>query len=175
MMQKWIVSCVLTIAGLVGPGDRASAFGLVVRPYYASAAFPCLYPPGYYTNSYYFAWYYPWYAYYNYSHGPYANWWQWGGYASYAGCNVPRPVPATVTVTLPADAKLLFNDSPAAGTGTVRTFYTTLLVPGRDYEYTLTAQVVRDGQAKVVTERVLVRGGQNTKVTLDPTPPKKKD
>jgi uncharacterized protein (TIGR03000 family) len=41
-------------------------------------------PPGWYTNTYWFAWQYPWFAYYNYSQGPYANWMQGGGYASYA-------------------------------------------------------------------------------------------
>jgi hypothetical protein len=41
-------------------------------------------PPGWYTNTYSYRWYYPWYAYYDYTAGPYANWMSGGGYAGYA-------------------------------------------------------------------------------------------
>ncbi len=51
-----------------------------------SVTWPCVTPPGWYTNTYKHAWYLPWYAYYNYSQGPYSNWASGGGYASYAYC-----------------------------------------------------------------------------------------
>jgi uncharacterized protein (TIGR03000 family) len=74
--------------------------------------------------------------------------------------------PGTVTVKLPADAKLLFNGTAAEGTGAVRTFRTTPLVPGQAYGYDLTAEVVRDGRTIRTTERVVVRAGEESKVTL---------
>ncbi|MDB5309965.1 MAG: hypothetical protein JWO38_4167 [Gemmataceae bacterium] len=180
-MRKWLVLSALAVAGLFASPDRASAFGygLVVRPYYTSATFPCLNPSGYYTNSYYYAWYYPWFANYNYSHGPYANWWQWGGYATYGGCCGPKgyaaagvvapvPVAGTVTVTLPAEARLLFNGTAAGGTGGVRTFATPPLLVDQEYAYELTAEVTLGGVTQKVTERVIIRAGQETKVLLAP-------
>jgi uncharacterized protein (TIGR03000 family) len=181
-MRKWLTLSALAVAGLVASPDRASAYGygLIVRPYYTPATFPCLNPPGYFSNSYYYPWYYPWFAYYNYSHGPYANWWMWGGYATYGGCCGPKwapaagavgvagqaPVVATVTVKLPADAKLLFNGVAAEGTGEVRTFTTPPLVIGQEYTYELTAEVLRDGAVQKITERAVIRAGQVTKVAL---------
>lgn len=183
-MRKWLILSLLALAGMMTSTGRASAYGygLVVRPYYASAAFPCLNPPGYYTNSYYFAWYYPWFAYYNYAHGPYSNWWWWGGYATYGGCCGAKPVvpvaaagvPAMVTVSLPGDAKLLFNGVAAPGTGPARTFATPPLAPGMEYAYELTAEVTRDGAVQTVTERVVVRPGLEAKVTISDFTPKKK-
>ena len=164
---------VLVLAGVLGTTNRASAWWVFGGPYYTSAAFPCANPPGYYTNLYYYGWMYPWYAYYNYSHGPYANWWWWGGYMTYANSPVPRPVPATVIVHLPADATLLFDGAPSAGVGALRSFYTTLLVPGQDYEYELTAEAIRNGEPVRVTERVIVRAGQRTEVRLLLPEPKK--
>jgi uncharacterized protein (TIGR03000 family) len=84
-MRRCLLLSVLVLAGLVGSAGRAPAFGIIYRgPYPGTAAFPCV-GSQYFTNTYYYAWYYPWYAYYNFSHGPYANWWQGGGYATYAG------------------------------------------------------------------------------------------
>lgn len=53
-------------------------------PHSSSVVWPSVNPPGWYTNTYNHKWYYPWFAYYNYSHGPYANWMAGGGYAGYA-------------------------------------------------------------------------------------------
>jgi uncharacterized protein (TIGR03000 family) len=85
-MRRWLVLSVLGLAGLVGAAGRADAMGVFIYrgPYPQTVAFPCL-GAQYYTNTYYYAWQYPWYAYYNYSHGPYANWAQGGGFATYAG------------------------------------------------------------------------------------------
>jgi uncharacterized protein (TIGR03000 family) len=84
-MRRWLLLSVLGLAGLVGSAGRADALGIIYRgPYPGTAAFPCL-GAQYYTNTYYFAWYYPWYAYYNYANGPYVNWQQGGGFATYAG------------------------------------------------------------------------------------------
>ena len=39
---------------------------------------------------------------------------------------------------------------------------------GKNYQYTLTAAIVRDGQKLAATERVTVRAGQETRVSLPP-------
>ncbi|MBX9582236.1 MAG: TIGR03000 domain-containing protein [Gemmataceae bacterium] len=75
---------------------------------------------------------------------------------------------ATVVITLPADARLAFNGVPAAATGATRTFKTPVLEAGREYEYTLTAEGLVDGQVKKTTKRVVVRPGERVEVTLTP-------
>ena len=63
-----------------GPLDREHRF----EPHATSVTWPSVTPSGWYTNTYSYRWYYPWYAYYDYTHGPYANWMAGGGYAGYA-------------------------------------------------------------------------------------------
>lgn len=201
-MRKWLVVSVLALAGLSGSAGRASAwwhYGIWVQPYYTPVAFPMLTPSGYFSNSYYFPWYFPWYANYNYSNGYYSNWWLGGGYASYAGQQMPPVVvqannvninvvekdgkkivpkklvpgaplraPAKVSISLPADAKLLFNGVLAEGNGEKRSFVTPALNPDQDYQYVLTAELLRDGQVIALTERVVVRAGETTSVNLNP-------
>lgn len=210
-MRRLLVVPVVALAVMLGSTGRASAFWALGGPYYTTAAFPSVNPPGYYTNLYYYGWMYPWWSHYNYSHGPYAGWYQNGGVATYGGecgpngCQVnypgyiggPQygappyvpgsspgsshaggpngiwsqggggaPLAGTVSVNLPADAKLLFNGTTAEGSGTQRTFTTPPLQPGQAYAYNLTAEVVIDGRVRQVTERVVVRAGEETKVTL---------
>jgi len=77
--------------------------------------------------------------------------------------------PGKVTIQLPSDAKLLFNGVAATGSGDTRTFLTPDLDAGRDYEYVLTAEVIREGRTLIATERVIVRAASDTRVTLAPT------
>jgi uncharacterized protein (TIGR03000 family) len=201
-MRKVLTTGVVAIVLALASADRAQAWQWGhTGPWPQTAAFPCINPPGWYSNTYYYAWQYPWFAYYNYSHGPYANWMAGGGYAFYkncgpacpyglglSGCLPPPPPkeepkkdepkngdhnhkavePARVTITLPADAKLLFNGAVAAGSGETRTFATPALQRGMDYGYELTAEVIRDGRLQTVTERVVVRAGETARVTLNP-------
>lgn len=210
-MRKWLFVSVLALAGTGLSAGRASAwffwpYGNCIPLYSTPVAFPCLNPPGWYSNAYYFAWYYPWYANYNYANGYYANWWRGGGFATYGSCPCPapsvyppvqsvsvavvekdgrgpilplpkkalpsglppQPAPGTVSIALPADARLIFNGVAAQGTGEKRTYLTPVLNPGQDYEYVLTAEVVRDGQTLTATERVIVRAGAETAVKLFP-------
>jgi uncharacterized protein (TIGR03000 family) len=209
-MRKWLFMSVLALAGMGLSAGRASAwffwpYGDHVSLYYTPVAFPCLNPPGWYSNAYYFAWQYPWYANYNYANGYYANWWWGGGFATYGSCPCPAPhvyapvkeavvvveqagkgpilplpkkvlpndlppgpAPGTVSIALPADARLIFNGVAAQGTGDKRTYLTPVLNPGQDYQYVLTAEVVRDGQTVTATERVIVRAGTTTAVKLIP-------
>lgn len=76
----------------------------------------------------------------------------------------------TVSIALPADAKLLFNGVAASGSGAVRTFKTPPLEAGRSYQYQLTAEVQRDGRVERATGTVTVRAGETATVTLSPNP-----
>ena len=79
------------------------------------------------------------------------------------------PAPATLIVSLPADAKLVIDDTLTSSTSSERTFVSPNLTPGSDYNYTLKADVVRNGQTVHVEEKVIVRAGEETRVTLLPT------
>jgi len=78
------------------------------------------------------------------------------------------PAPAYLTVSLPADAKLLVDAQPTTLTSASRTFVTPELAPGRDFHYTLTAEMVRNGQTLTATEVVQVRAGTETQVEITP-------
>jgi len=197
-MRKWMIVTVFTLAGLLGSESRASAFfwcgwnsgwcgGWWTCGYPAFAGYPYGFAglnggPG----AYYYAPYYGWFSNYNYSHSPYAwpNGYVAGQYPAHlpgvAGHQPNTPIdrfgaaptqgqPATVVASLPEDAVLLFNGVPATGaSGTTRSYQTGPLTPGRAYEYTLTARVTRDGKDEIVTEKVVVKAGESTKVSLMP-------
>jgi len=203
-MRKFGMVVAATLGAFIGASGRADAWQWGHHgPWATSAAFPCINPPGWYTNTYHFAWYYPWFAYYNYSHGPYANWMAGGGFARYASCDgrcgaigldgqpvlPPSALPAApkdektepkndskknepgmaqLLINLPDDARLYFNGTIATGHGALRTFATPPLLPGQSYAYDLTAEVVRNGRLQTVTERVVIRAGETTRVTLNP-------
>jgi uncharacterized protein (TIGR03000 family) len=80
---------------------------------------------------------------------------------------VLAPTPATLIVTLPADAKLLIDDTATRSTSATRTFMTPPLEPGREFHYTLKAETRRGDEPVTVTRDVTVRAGQETRVTLD--------
>jgi uncharacterized protein (TIGR03000 family) len=77
------------------------------------------------------------------------------------------PAPATIVVSLPAEAKLLIDDHATTSTSTLRRFASPPLEPGKEFHYTLKAEMVRDGSTVVATKQVSVRAGQETRVTLD--------
>ena len=118
-MKKLWIGYALALSGLIGTTSMALADGGRCCAIPTSAAFPTVTPPGWYTNTYLYDWQYPWYAYYNSSFGPYANWMAGQGYAGYSNQKkLPEvPLPANVTIFLPADAKLYFSGVIANGTG----------------------------------------------------------
>jgi uncharacterized protein (TIGR03000 family) len=77
------------------------------------------------------------------------------------------PAPATLKVRLPADAKLTINDRATQATSTTRTFVTPPLQPGKNFSYTLKAEVVRNGQTFTATEQVPLRAGEEKQVLLE--------
>ncbi len=74
--------------------------------------------------------------------------------------------PATLLVTLPADAKLFVDDALTSQTTAVRVFSTPPLARGWVYPYTLRAEVVRDGVRVTTSQRVRVRAGAESRVTI---------
>jgi uncharacterized protein (TIGR03000 family) len=76
------------------------------------------------------------------------------------------PAPATIVVDLPADAKLLIDNEPTSTTGTNRVFVSPTLNPGREYHYTLKAEIVKDGKAVKVEKVIAVQAGEITSASL---------
>ncbi len=77
------------------------------------------------------------------------------------------PAPATIVVSLPADARLTIDDTATSATSAHRVFVSPELAPGREYFYTLKAEWVRDGKAVVVSKQVTVSAGNESKVTIE--------
>jgi uncharacterized protein (TIGR03000 family) len=76
------------------------------------------------------------------------------------------PAPATLIVSLPAEAKLSVDGFVTRSTSAVRTFSSPALERGQDYVYTLTAEVVRDGKTLRASKDVTVRAGESLNVSL---------
>jgi uncharacterized protein (TIGR03000 family) len=76
------------------------------------------------------------------------------------------PAPVTIVVDLPADAKLLIENEATTSTGDSRVFQSPTLTPGKEYQYTLTAEVVRDGKPIKAEQVVTVKAGQVIPVTV---------
>jgi len=75
--------------------------------------------------------------------------------------------PATIQVSLPADAKLSIDDAPTTSTSASRTFATPALEQGKVFYYTLKAEIVRDGKTLSATSRVAVRAGEESRVSIE--------
>jgi uncharacterized protein (TIGR03000 family) len=76
------------------------------------------------------------------------------------------PAPATIIVSLPANATLTIDDAATTSTASPRVFTSPVLPAGKDFHYTLKAQYVRAGQPVVLSREVTVRAGEETRVNL---------
>lgn len=74
--------------------------------------------------------------------------------------------PAVIIVELPADATLKVDGAATSSTSGVRVLVSPELPTGKEYHYTLTAQVVRDGKPVEVEQRIAVRAGEENHVSL---------
>jgi uncharacterized protein (TIGR03000 family) len=83
------------------------------------------------------------------------------------GAPVGSLAPATIIVSLPADAKLLIDGAATTSTSALRTLESPALQAGMDHHYTLTAELVQDGKPVTATKRITVRAGEETRVALD--------
>ena len=77
------------------------------------------------------------------------------------------PAPATIIVSLPADAKLTIDDAATTSTSSLRVFNSPTLPVGRDFHYTLKAEYSRDGKPVTRSKEVTVRAGGETRVNLN--------
>ncbi len=75
-------------------------------------------------------------------------------------------VPATIVVTLPADARLSVDGAITNSTSERRVFVTPNLENGATYTYTMRAEIVRDGQTVTQSQEVRVVGGQTANVSF---------
>ncbi len=76
------------------------------------------------------------------------------------------PAPATLVIDLPADAKLRIDDTATTSTGANRVFQSPTLELGKVYQYTIRAEVVREGKAVKMEQIVEVKAGQTKPVVL---------
>jgi uncharacterized protein (TIGR03000 family) len=72
--------------------------------------------------------------------------------------------PAAIMVSLPAGARLTIDGRPTQSVSETRYFISPNLQRGRDYVYTLRAELVRDGQPVAQEQQVTVRAGQEYRV-----------
>jgi len=77
------------------------------------------------------------------------------------------PAPAKIVVRLPADARLLVNQRPTQGNSSSRTLVSPPLEPGKDFHYTLKAELAHEGRTFTATKRIAVRAGEEKHVTLE--------
>jgi uncharacterized protein (TIGR03000 family) len=86
---------------------------------------------------------------------------------SEAEASLPQTAPAVVVVTLPADAVLLIDDQATTSTSETRQFVTPELSSTGEFHYTLSAEIVRDGQRLTSSKQVAVTGGKETRVSIE--------
>jgi uncharacterized protein (TIGR03000 family) len=77
------------------------------------------------------------------------------------------PRAARITVNLPADARLWVDNVFCPLTSATRSFPTPPLEPGREFYYTLRAEVTREGQTRVQTQRITVGAGRQVNVEFN--------
>ena len=76
------------------------------------------------------------------------------------------PSPATLVVSLPADAKLYIDDHLMKTNSTRRTFNTPKLEAGESYYYVLRAELQLDGKTIAENQRVIVRAGETARASF---------
>jgi uncharacterized protein (TIGR03000 family) len=74
---------------------------------------------------------------------------------------------AMLIVNLPAQARLIVDDYVTKGTAGQRLFQTPPLAAGNTYAYVLRAEIEREGRTVSQTQRVIVRAGEQTRVSFD--------
>ena len=75
--------------------------------------------------------------------------------------------PATIVVSLPTDATLRVDDYTTISKSASRVFVSPTLDAGKEYYYTLTGEIQRDGKPVVATKQISIRAGEETRVVLE--------
>jgi uncharacterized protein (TIGR03000 family) len=86
---------------------------------------------------------------------------------SKGGVSMEWMAPSTIVVSLPADAVLTIENQPTISTSEVRRFVTPELRISGQYQYTLKAEITRDGQKLTASKDVVVSGGKDIQVAFD--------
>jgi uncharacterized protein (TIGR03000 family) len=76
--------------------------------------------------------------------------------------------PATLIVNLPAEAKLTVGGMLTKATSERRVFVSPELAPGKTYQYTLKAELVRNGKSVSWEKTVSVEAGKEVSISLTP-------
>jgi uncharacterized protein (TIGR03000 family) len=76
-------------------------------------------------------------------------------------------VPATIIVSLPADARLTVDGAMTTSTSERRTLMTPVLEGDSTYVYTMQAEITREGRVLTQTQQVTVRGGMTSNVQFN--------
>jgi uncharacterized protein (TIGR03000 family) len=101
-----------------------------------------------------------------------------GGMMMPAGTVVPQvtvpatkmtqgPVPATIIVSIPTNARLTVDGQATTSTSNRRTLVTPALEQGSEYVYTLRAEMTNEGQTSAQEQVVRVRAGEITEHTFN--------
>jgi uncharacterized protein (TIGR03000 family) len=73
-----------------------------------------------------------------------------------------------VKVEVPEDARVFLSGSPTKQTGKLRTFSSTQLAAGQQWEgYTVRVEVDRDGQTLVREKKLTVEGGRSYELAFN--------
>jgi uncharacterized protein (TIGR03000 family) len=75
--------------------------------------------------------------------------------------------PATVAVSLPMDATLMFDGQPTSSTSTYRLFTTPPLEKCKTFRYSVRAEIVRAGTTLTILQKISVQAGRTTFVSFD--------
>jgi uncharacterized protein (TIGR03000 family) len=91
-----------------------------------------------------------------------------GGYVPFKALAAAERQEATLLVSLPENATLVIDDYQTKSTSANRVFRTPALETGKDFHYTLKAQVpTADGKMETITKEVTVRAGESTRVSIE--------
>jgi uncharacterized protein (TIGR03000 family) len=77
-----------------------------------------------------------------------------------------QPASAHIIVALPEDARLFIDDEATTSKSDRRVFVSPPLPAGREYYYTLRAEVVRDDKLVSFSQKVVIRAGKIAEVQL---------
>jgi uncharacterized protein (TIGR03000 family) len=84
-----------------------------------------------------------------------------------AKTSLDNAAPATLIVSVPAEARLTIDGQTTTSTSTQRVFVTPALNLDRVYNYTVEAEFVREGKSVKLSKEVAVKAGEETRVQFD--------
>jgi uncharacterized protein (TIGR03000 family) len=74
---------------------------------------------------------------------------------------------ASLNLSVPSDAKVVINDHVTKSTGEARRYVSRGLEPNMEYQFTIRAEVTRDGEKVERTKVVTVRANDSVDVNFD--------